>query len=162
MLTMRQFEVFWAIMMTESLTKAGDLLGISQPAMSKYLRNTEDVLGYKLFIRKNGRLRPSAEAELLIPFVTGIFDNVFSARRAALDLRNNRAGRLKVAAIPTLASELLPQAIETFVKDRPLVNVSLKVVSRLEAVARLMRQQVDIGLLYGPVPEPTLTVVDLR
>src|SRR3546814_13286448 len=93
--------------LTESLTKAGDLLGISQPAMSKYLRNTEDVLGYKLFIRKNGRLRPSAEAELLIPFVTGIFDNVFSARRAALDLRNNRAGRLTVAAITTLASELL-------------------------------------------------------
>src|SRR3546814_1948211 len=64
-------------------------------------------------------------------------------------------------SIPSLASELLPQAIETFVKDRPLVNVSLKVVSRLEAVARLMRQQVDIGLLYGPVTEPTLTVVDL-
>src|SRR3546814_11159684 len=137
MLTMRQFEVFWAIMMTESLTKAGDLLGISQPAMSKYLRNTEDVLGYKLFIRKNGRLRPSAEAELLIPFVTGIFDNVFSARRAALDLRNNRAGRLKVAAIPTLASQLLPQAIEPSVTHRPLVTVSRTVVLQLANLHRL-------------------------
>lgn len=137
------------------------MLGISQPAVSKYIKNTEDVLGYKLFVRKNGRLRPSPEAELLIPVVSSIFDGVASARRVATELRNDRTGSVKIATVSTLASELVPQAVGSFMKARPQVNVGVKILSRIEVIARVQRQQVDIGLLYSPITEPNFQTLDL-
>jgi len=158
---MREFEVFWAITVAENFTKAGQMLGISQPAVSRYIRHAEDVLGYKLFVRKSGRLRPSPEAELLIPVVSTIFDRVESARKVAQELKSGRVGSVKIAAESTPASDLITKAIGGFLRERPRVNVCLKILARSEVVARVIRGQVDLGLVYTPVTEGNLQILDL-
>lgn len=161
MLSIRQLEVFWAIMRTGSITNAGQFLGVSQPAVSRFLRRTEDQIGMKLFQRKRGRLQPTAEAQILFPIVENIFDNIETVRRASLDLRDSLSGRIKIAAIPTLAAELLPGPIRAFLRDRSLVKVGIKVLPTRQVIDRVIRQQVDIGILYGPVEETSLTALDI-
>ncbi|MGK6317322.1 LysR family transcriptional regulator [Neorhizobium sp. DT-125] len=161
MLNMRQLEIFWAIMRTGSMTGAGRLLGISQPAISRFIRHTEDQIGMQLFQRTSGGLQPTAEAEALFPIIDNIFENVEFARRAAIELKDSLSGRIKIASIPTLATELLPAPIASFMKQRPGVNIGLKVLPTKQVVDRVARQQVDLGILYGPIGHSALMVKDL-
>lgn len=161
MLTMRQLEIFWAIMRTGSMTGAGRMLGISQPAISRFIRHTEDQIGMQLFLRTSGGLQPTAEAESLFPIIDNIFESVEFARRATVDLKDSLSGRIRIAAIPTLATELLPRPISAFTAQRPKVTIGLKVLPTRQIVDRVARRQIDIGVLYGPIGHSALTVVDL-
>lgn len=161
MLSMRELEIFWAVMRTGSMTNAARLLGVSQPAISRFMRHAEDQLGLKLFHRKNGRLSATAEAETLFPMVENIFQSIEVVRRTSLDLRDSLSGRIKVAAIPTFVAELIPTTLRTFLEKRPLVQVGVKIVPSRQVIDRVIRQQVDLGILYGPIVDSSLTVLDL-
>lgn len=161
MFNVRQMEIFWATMRHGSMTNAGRDLGISQPAISRSIRHTEDYIGIKLFERKNGRLQPTAEAEYLFPILDGIFESIESARRTAHDLRDNLSGRISVGALSTLAAELLPVPMGTFLTTRPDVKIGLKIYPSRPIVERILRQQIDIGIVYGPVVSSSLATLDL-
>lgn len=63
----RQLEIFTAVMRAGTVTGAARLLNISQPALSQTLMHAEDELGFALFERVKGRLRPTPEAVELSP-----------------------------------------------------------------------------------------------
>ena len=67
MLNLRHIEIFHAIMRTGSITAAAESLNITQPAVSAVLKHFESRLQMPLFDRVNGRLRPTLEAEALLP-----------------------------------------------------------------------------------------------
>ena len=69
----RQIEAFHAVMITESMTLAGKMLFISQPAVSRLIIELEDEIGFKLFERKKNKLFPSAEGRLLFEEVEKSF-----------------------------------------------------------------------------------------
>ena len=59
----RQVEAFQAVMETGSVTKAGKVLYISQPAVSRLISDLESNVGFKLFFRRKGRLEPTVKAD---------------------------------------------------------------------------------------------------
>ena len=63
----RQLEVFCMLMRCRTVTRAAEMLNISQPALSQVLLHLEDQIGFKLFNRVKGRLVPTAEAVTLLP-----------------------------------------------------------------------------------------------
>lgn len=148
-MNLRQLEIFRAIMRGGSVTEAARLLGVSQPAVSKLLRHTEDQLGIRLFERRHGRLFPTAEAEALYPPVDSIFGNIDTVQKIAQDLRDLRTGVVRVATIPTLGISLLPSAIARFVSAHRDVRVGIKVVNAEQVVERVIQQQVDLGIVYA-------------
>jgi len=158
---LRQFEIFRAVMRTGSVTEAAKLLAISQPAVSKLLRHTEDQLGVKLFERRNGRLFPTAEAEALYPPVDSIFGNIDTVQKIAQDLRDLRTGMVRIATIPTLGISLLPRAIARFRAKHDNVRVGIKVVSAEQVVERVLNQQVDFGIAYAPASHEALKSQEL-
>lgn len=62
MLTHRHIEVFRAVMIAGSVTRAAELLGSSQPTVSRELARMEQGIGFALFERVHGRLRPTMPA----------------------------------------------------------------------------------------------------
>ncbi|TIS07144.1 MAG: LysR family transcriptional regulator, partial [Mesorhizobium sp.] len=83
----RQLEVFIAVMRAGTVTAAARMLNISQPALSQILLHTEDELGFTLFERVKGRLRPTPEAlEVRVaaspPPAMAILPRAFTAFRA--------------------------------------------------------------------------------
>jgi DNA-binding transcriptional LysR family regulator len=64
-LSLRQIEVFHAVMLTGSLSEAGRMLFVTQPAVSRILASAENRLRYPLFERVKGRLHPTPEARRL-------------------------------------------------------------------------------------------------
>ncbi|MCJ8144035.1 LysR family transcriptional regulator [Ancylobacter sp. A5.8] len=160
-MNVRQMEVFWAVMRTGTVTGAAKFLGLSQPAVSKILQHTEDLIGMALFKRRGGKLFPTREAEDLFALSESIFDTVEQMQRAVQDLQRGHTGRLQVGVLPSLATTFLPDPISDFLAERPQVNFSLKILTSHEVVARVARNQVDLGVLYGPIPDASLHALDL-
>ncbi|MET4103787.1 DNA-binding transcriptional LysR family regulator [Roseovarius sp. MBR-78] len=134
----RQLEVFTAVMRAGTVTGAARLLNISQPALSQILIHTEAQLGFALFDREKGRLRPTPEAFELYPEAERLFAGLEGLRRKTSDLRLGRAGLVRIAASPPPGMSLLPRALKAFRAEHPDVVLRTH-VAPLAAMVDLLR-----------------------
>lgn len=160
-LSIRQLEIVRAILRTGSLTAAAHGLGISQPAASRLLRHAEDHLGIPLFERRGNGLRPTHEARALHPEIDRIFVDLEFVERAAGDLVRLKSGRLRVAAIPSLAVTVLADAIGRFRREHPAVSVSIETALNYEVADWVLDRRVDLGLAYMPTRVDDLVVEEV-
>jgi len=149
LLNLRELEVFRAVMEAGSVTAAALELGMTQPAASKMLRQAEERLGFSLFRRNRKRLVPTPEAHALLPELLGAFAALGGLERLAQALRAGRSGQLSVAAVPVLATALLPRAVHAFQAARPGVFVRLRAASALEVINQVADHQADLGVILG-------------
>lgn len=145
-LTHRWIEVFRAVMHTGHVTRAAELLHTSQPTVSRELARLEQVLGYALFERVRGRLRPTARAQALMEEVERSYEGLQRVAATAEALRGDGLGRLQVACLPALAHALLPQAVAGYLHQHPEAAVSLVPLESPQLESALTEQRHDLGL----------------
>jgi DNA-binding transcriptional LysR family regulator len=150
-MNIRQLEAFRAVVLTGSVTNAANLMGISQPAVSRLITQLEDATRLTLFDRVKNRLVPSHEATLLFQEVDRIFASLDKVGAFATDLQQGRKGHIALAALPTLAQHFLPEVIADFRKTRPDVTVSLAIRSSEKIQETAATQQIDFGIVEMPL-----------
>lgn len=150
-MNMRQIEVFRAIMLRRSVTDAARMLGVSQPTLTKVLRHAEDQLGFRLFRRERGRLRPTEEAQLLFADADRIFRELQSLQRLSTDLREGTSGLLRVGATASLALSVVPDALELYRREFPAVRVMSYLLAGDEMAEMVMAHQLDVGVSIAPI-----------
>lgn len=158
---LRQIEVFYAVYSAGSISKAGELLGVSQPAISKVLRHTEDTLGYDLFERTSTGLVPTQEAKDLFEGAAKVFSEVnrFRARAAGANLGNDKP--LRVALAPSIGLSAGPRAVAAFAKQFSTTNIEIETYHFDEAVSALRSEQTDIAIAYQPYPREGLRIIPI-
>ncbi len=158
----RQIRTLHAILATGSVSRAAEMLNVSQPAISKTLRSLEEEIGYKLFRRVKGHLEPMPEA-------TFLFDEVDQALRGLSRLEDmvRNAPRdlpesLIIASLPGPSNFLVPQLLQKYFDQRPPPKITL--TSRSSPTIRELAstQQIDIGVLLDPPDSPNYTTERLR
>ncbi|MBH0027301.1 LysR family transcriptional regulator [Pseudoalteromonas sp. SWN29] len=107
--------------------KAGDLLGLSQPAVSLQIKRLEDVLGYKLFKKQGQRQVLNQYGELLLPMAKQMMQHNDAILQQFTS--ENIAGKVRLGIPSEFAARILPSIIGDFVALYP--EVSLEVKSRL-------------------------------
>ncbi|EON12909.1 LysR family transcriptional regulator [Pandoraea sp. SD6-2] len=145
-LTHRHVEVFRALMTTSSVTKAAALLFTSQPTVSRELARIEQVIGFKLFDRADGRLRPTAAALVLFEEVKQFYVGLERVTSTAAHLRAFRGGELSVLTLPVFSQTLLPGACRTFFEERADATISIDVQESPFLEEWLSAQRFDLGL----------------
>jgi DNA-binding transcriptional LysR family regulator len=143
----RQLEAFRKVMMTGSMTLAAELLKVSQPAVSRLIKDLETTLSIRLFRREGNRLIPGAEARRLYREVERFYQGMESVERVAQDLKSARIGTLRIASISALGLGFLSEVIRRFSQTRPNVTVSLAVCPSDDVVELVAANQVDIGYI---------------
>jgi DNA-binding transcriptional LysR family regulator len=144
--THRQLTLFRAIMLQGNLSRAAEDVGTSQPTLSRELARLEQVLGFDLFDRVRGRLRPTARALALLQEVERSFVGLDQIARRAQELRTLSSGRLRVACLPALAHALVPKALVHFAKALPQASVSVVPLESPWLEQALSEQRFDLGL----------------
>ncbi|RZT42882.1 LysR family transcriptional regulator [Cupriavidus agavae] len=147
---LRQIEVFRAVMLTGTVSEAARLLHVSQPVVSRVLQHAEASLGFRLFDRQRGRLQPTPEAVALYGDVERLYGEIERVRRVSESLRHKGAGRLRVAATPSLANPLLVPAVRRFCALHPDTQVQVLTHHTSEIVAALLANQIDVGFAFSP------------
>jgi len=108
---LRHIEVFHAIKRSGSISRAAELLCISQPAVSQVLKHAEVQLGFKLFKLDRGRLQPTPEAEILGSAVEKVFQDLDAVQQVAMNLQRGATGRMRIGCLPAVGLNLLPLAV---------------------------------------------------
>lgn len=158
-LNLRQIEVFRAIMMAGSISGAGRMLHVSQPAVSRVLALTETRLGYRLFERVKSRLSPTAEARRLYAEVEQVYGGIQRVNDLAASLGQSGAGMLKIVASASYGQRLVPMALGRFRDRNADARVDYRSVTFDELAAYFLSGQADIGISMRP---PTTTVTCAR
>ena len=149
-LNFRQLEAFRAVMLSGSMTSAAKLMNISQPAVTRLIRDLECELKLKLFLRAGSRITPTAEGQQLYRDVERHFAGTARIRESARAIRELNAGHLHIGAMLTLSIGCLPKAVFHFLQRHPEVTVSVHSDSSLNIVDMVAHGQLDLGL--GSVP----------
>lgn len=144
----RQLDAFRKVMLTGSMTMAAERLQVSQPAVSRLIKDLEASLGIRLFKREGNRLIPGAEAQRLFREVDLFYRGIEQIERVALDLRTARIGTLRIASMTTLSLNLLCDCVNQFSATRPDVSVSLDVRNSLGVIELAMANQIDVGFVH--------------
>lgn len=150
-MNLRQIEVFRAVMLRRTITDAARMLGVSQPTLTKILRHAEDQLGFKLFHREHGRLRPTEEAQLLFPDADRLFRELQSLQRLSNDLKEGAGGLLRVGATASLALSVVPDALALYRREFPGVRVMSYLLAASEMAEMVMAHQLDVGVSIAPI-----------
>lgn len=166
----RHLDAFSAIARAGSLKQAADELHLSQPAISKTLKELEDIVGASLMERDRSGAKLTQEGEVFLQFA----EQCTAALRHGL--RSVRSGgdaaaHLKVGVLPSVASSLLPKVAAGFAKNNPDTLLEIHegphhdLTSRLRAgrldlvVGRLGRPETMHGLLFRQLYTEEVVVV---
>src|SRR5438270_8015126 len=156
MLNPRQLEAFRAVMLTGSMSAAADMIGVTQPAMSRLIRDLQRSLDLKLFEKRGARLVPTGEAHSLYREVERSFVGLDRIGQAAIELRQRRAGALRVAALPALANGFLPRFMGAFLAARPKLDLALFGFTSRVVLDWGVFGQCDLGMAEIPIEHPTV------
>lgn len=143
--------VFHAVASEGSVSRGAERLMVSQPAVSKQLRQLERSLGASLFDRLPKGVRPTAAGELLADYARRIFALEAEAAKALAELRGLRRGSLSVGASTTIGVYLLPEVFVRYRRAYPDVHMHMEVANSEVIRRRLVEGAIDVGLTEGIV-----------
>ncbi|EMS94953.1 putative transcriptional regulator, LysR family protein [Agrobacterium tumefaciens str. Cherry 2E-2-2] len=160
-INLRQIEAFKATIECGSVSRAADLMGISQPAASKLLSHLEDDVGLSLFDRQRGRLLPNIQGMRFYDEVQRIFAGVRQIERAAETIRREGLGRLTIGVMPGLSGQFIERVVTDFLHAYPATYVIIKDGSSRYIADWLTTRQIDIGIISERFDNPSLTSTSL-
>lgn len=142
----RHFEIFHAVAAAGSVTQAARRLAVSQPAVSKYLRELEAGVGLKLRYRDGNLWHLTPEGQLLYEQVARDMVGFARTLRLALELKGTRRGFLSLGCMPLLSIRVLPDLLAAFLAERPQVSVSAVNQPSAAVVDQVALGRLDLGL----------------
>lgn len=145
-ITLRQLQAFCTVARLGSFTKAASALHTTQPALSVQIGQLEDSLSLRLFDRTTRAVTITSVGRELLPRAERTLAELAGIVESATGLGSKSMGRVVVAALPSVSSSLLPEAIAKFGVQFPGVQVVLKDALGGEIIALLRSDQVDLGI----------------
>lgn len=142
----RQLKVVETLCKTGSVTETARILNVSQPAISKTIRQVEAATGLELFKNLQGRIFATDQVQALLPVIERLMSSHENVNERIEDLRSGRRGLVRIATAPSLTSTILAEAIKLFRKERPFVELKVIATSTREVVGKVARNEVDIGM----------------
>ncbi len=150
-LSYRHVRCFLEIARLQSVSQAAEALAISQPAVSKTLRELEERLDTRLFERVGRRLRLTAEGAL---FQTHAGLSLMELERGVRALRApvHSGKRIEIGVLPTVATDLMPRATLAFAERMPGVTLTITTGPNWLLLAQLRDGALDlvVGRLAAP------------
>lgn len=154
---LRHIEVFQAVYSSGSVTRAAEILSVSQPSVSKVLAHAEQQLGYALFDRVRGTLVPTPEANQLYSHVLNVNQSVDRLRHVAENLRAAEEGRVRIAATPAFGIDILPKAIASYREQHKDTIFTVETLHHDELASALLESRLDVGLAFDPENIPGIS-----
>ena len=146
----RVLRYFLEIARAGNMTRAAETLHVSQPTLSKQIKDLEQELGKKLFIRKSTSLSLTDEGMLLRKRAEDILDMVDKTTDEFKALDEITGGEVHIGCAESYQIKYLAQAIHSFKKKYPLFRYHLTSGNTEQVVERLDRGLIDFAVIAEP------------
>ncbi len=144
-----RLKVFYAVANRLSFTKAANELNISQPAVTKHIKEIENQLNTKLFDRKGTTIQLTESGKILFIYAEKNRQLYRDLEFAIAQLNKQEKGKLKIGASTTIAQYILPEILAKFNSYYKDINIEL-VTHNSEDIATLLKSgKIDLGIVEG-------------
>ncbi|MEI6714646.1 MAG: LysR family transcriptional regulator [Verrucomicrobiota bacterium] len=147
---LRHLRYFIAVAEEENVTKAAARLRISQPPLSRQIRDLEEELGVALFERTAKTVRLTPAGVVFLKEARAVMVRAEAAVKAVRAVAGGLEGELNIAYAPTLTIEIFPEALRWFQEVSPEVRVHLHDLNSEEMLDGIHSGRLDLALLATP------------
>ena len=144
---LRHLRYFLAVAEDLHFRKAAERLFISQPGLSRQIKQMEDDLGIQLFERHNRKVVLTSAGEYLKNELTRNLKSLDNSIKHAKLLQDGKHGKLEFGYVGSAMQELIPNLLVTFKKEHPNVQFGLKEMDNQKQIESLLHQKIDIGFV---------------
>jgi len=141
------YRFFYVVANTKNITKAAEELMISQPAISKSIKNLEEQLGGQLFIRTKRGVILTEEGKEFYNYIRHAMEYIYNAENKFAELINLNTGTIKIGISTTLTKEFLIPYLEKFHKKYPKIDIQIVTNLSSELIPKLKNGLIDIIIL---------------
>jgi DNA-binding transcriptional LysR family regulator len=156
-MTLDQLRVFIAVAERGHVTRAAEVLGISQSAASAAIAALEARYRTKLFDRVGRGIELTETGRQFLREARAVLDRASMARSVLEDLAGLATGSVAIAASQTIATYWLPRRLAAFHRANPGVRLNVVIRNTREVESAVVEGEVHIGLVEGPTQHPALT-----
>ncbi|MEN1967644.1 LysR family transcriptional regulator [Lentibacillus sp. N15] len=145
-----------AVSKHQSITKAATSLFISQPSLSRYLKNLETRLGLKLFEKIGNKFVLTYAGEVYVNTSYRILSLKKQLDQQLSDIKNDKKGRIHLALSRIRGSHVLPNVLPEFTKEYPEFNIEVTEAQSTEIEDKIIRGEVDVAIMNRPIKNPNI------
>lgn len=155
-MNLNRLRIFHVAAGQASFTAAADALHLTQPGVSKHIKELELHYGQPLFDRLGKTVRLTQTGEILLQATTAIFRRLDEAQARIDDLGQAIGGHLRIGASNSIGACLLPQLLAGFSRAHPRVELAIDIGLSGDIENKLLDHALDFGLLGHAPDHPAL------
>ena len=161
-LNLHLLRMFATVVRTGSFSRAAEALHVSQPAISRGVRDFELQIGCRLLDRVPKGIRPTREGQALMRHAELLFTTERAAEEEMRSLRKLGEGSLRIGASTTIASYMLAEYLGVFHAAHPAIGLHIVSANTREIADLMIDHEIDIGLVEGPIKDENLVAAPWR
>ena len=146
-ISLRHYKYFLAVAKELHFRKAAEQLYVSQPALSRQIKNMEEELGIKLFDRHNRKVVLTEAGMFLKQELEASFRHLDEVIKHAKLLSKGIDGSIKLAYVGSAMHKLIPELLLRFREAKPKVLINLKEMDNRRQIQAILSQEIDIGFV---------------
>jgi DNA-binding transcriptional LysR family regulator len=147
---LRHLRYFVAVAEEENVSRAAQKLHVSQPGVSRQIRDLEAEIGFQLFERSAQAVRLTAAGKVFLREAREVLALAAAGVKKAREVADGGGGEIHVGYAPSLTVKILPPALRRFQEQFPRVRVALHDLSTEEMLTQLRGSQLQVALLVRP------------
>ena len=151
--TINQLRIFKALATEKNFNKAAEILYLSQPSLSKQIKQLEKNLKIKLISKNKNRIILTENGKIFLQYSERILALCEESCRALIDLKNGYRGNLTVGASQTIGTYIMPKILALFTSNYPQITLKIQVNSTRIIIKNILNQKIDIAVVGGEVPK---------
>lgn len=157
-MNLQQLEYALSLEKYGSFTRASQMLGVTQPALSAQVKNLEKEIGISLFDRSQSQIVPTERGLKFLVKAGEIVNAGKQLKEYALTLGSENEGQLRLGIIPTLSPFLVPLFIDEMLERYPKVHVEIYELLTEQVLQQIRMGELDGGIISTPIQRQGIQV----
>lgn len=153
------YRIFCCVVATGNILKASEQLYISQPAVSRAIKQLEGDIGCQLFVRSSRGVRLTNQGEILYKYARQAISSLRVGEKKVSEYENLNYGEVVVGVSDTLCKYYLTPYLNTFNNKYPNIRIHIKCQNTPETVKLLKEGQVDLAIITSPLGGSNMTLL---
>ncbi|MBN1830369.1 MAG: LysR family transcriptional regulator [Deltaproteobacteria bacterium] len=160
-ITMQQIEALKELVEAGSFTRAATNMFITQPTLTKQMKNLEDTVKTKIINRRHTGITLTPEGKILYDYARRILRLRDEAREKVLSLQNHDSGHILISASSIPATYILPPILGQLKKQYPDIRTHLRMTDSEDTYQTILDDLAEIGFVGKEIVDRRLVVVTL-
>lgn len=151
------YHSFYFVAKYGSISKASEHLYITQPAVSRTIKQLEEALGCKLFLRTSKGVKLTQEGDILYHYIQQAFSFISSAEKKINDIKNLISGEIRIGVSDTLCKNYLIKYLKLFNTLHPEIKIHVTCPTTPVIIDILKAGKIDFGIINMPYNDDMLS-----